>query len=243
MKRLLLIVLLVVFSLMAISAIAWAAFAPTTLPPFLRWMTGSQTAEVTLTFTPGTGELLAPSNFRVWYISDNVVGLSWTKGVSANNTMIRASYNDWPASKDDKYQVYYGTAENTTDNATNFDLSLGLVYYRAWSDNSTGSDNETVGWSTTYAEASLGEFVVRELTALLGSVSGTILTLIPLILLSILAFWHRDRLLYVLTGFAFLIFGFSFYRTSVYISIILAILGVYCFVKAAWDRKKAKESE
>lgn len=204
-------------------------------------------AEVTITATPEmpeeAGAPHAPTNFQVWYISDNVVGLSWTKGVSANNTMIRASYNDWPASKDDDYQVYYGPAENTTDNATNFDLFLGLVRYRAWSDNSTGSDNETAGWSTTYAEASLGEFAVRELTELLGSISGTMLTLIPLVLISLLAFWHRDRLLYILTGFALLIFGFSFYRTSVYISIILALLGIYCFVKAAWDKKKARESE
>lgn len=75
------------------------------------------------------------------------------------------------------------------------------------------------------------------LTEMLGMVGGALL----IFGITFLAFWHRDRVLYILTGFAWLLFGFDFYRTSAYVSIILAMLGIYCFVKAAWDRKKASE--
>jgi len=55
-------------------------------------------------------------------------------------------------------------------------------------------------------------------------------------LFTILAFWHRDRLLYIISGFAWIVFGFSFWTTSHYLSILLVLGGIYNFIKAKWDK-------
>ena len=51
-----------------------------------------------------------------------------------------------------------------------------------------------------------------------------------------LAYWHRDRLLYVVAGLGFLLIGVDYIDTNVYIGILLVVVGVYSFFKAAWDR-------
>lgn len=56
-----------------------------------------------------------------------------------------------------------------------------------------------------------------------------------------LAWWHRDKLSYVLAGFALLIYGLTYAGaiddSTIYISSLLIILGIYSFFKAAWDRR------
>jgi len=54
-----------------------------------------------------------------------------------------------------------------------------------------------------------------------------------MIFINILAYWHRDKWLYLLAGFACLLFSFSFWSTSAYLSILLACLGIYNFFKMA----------
>lgn len=53
-----------------------------------------------------------------------------------------------------------------------------------------------------------------------------------------LAYWHRDRLLYVLAGLALLVYGVSQFIDNIYIGLLFIILGIYSFVKAAVDRRK-----
>lgn len=58
-------------------------------------------------------------------------------------------------------------------------------------------------------------------------------------LIAVLAYWRRDRLLYVLSGFAFIIYGFNYWSSSNYMSIILVLLGVCSFMKAWLEKGKA----
>lgn len=57
-----------------------------------------------------------------------------------------------------------------------------------------------------------------------------------MIFINILAYWHRDRVLYLLAGFACLLFGFSYWGSSAYLSILVALLGIYNFFKMAEAR-------
>ena len=102
-------------------------------------------AEVTIT---ATGWVCgAPGGFTLTYISDYEVGISWTKGIDAENTMIRAAYGRVPESRTDGYLVYYGPddgiGEIISDTGVNFDEGVSDVYYRAWSQNAAGIWEET----------------------------------------------------------------------------------------------------
>lgn len=51
------------------------------------------------------------------------------------------------------------------------------------------------------------------------------------IFFNVLAYWHRDKWLYVLAAFACLLFAFDLWSTSAPMSILMAFLGIYNFVK------------
>lgn len=91
--------------------------------------------DITITATGYVVE--APGGFTVTYISDYEVGLSWTKGVDAENTMVRACIGRVPENREDGYEVYYGTETSTTDWVNMETLSVP-IYYKAWSQNAGG---------------------------------------------------------------------------------------------------------
>ena len=49
-----------------------------------------------------------------------------------------------------------------------------------------------------------------------------------------LAFWKNDRMLYYLAALSLAVFGFAYYTTISYYSILVVILGVYCFARGVW---------
>lgn len=85
----------------------------------------------------------APGGFTLTYVSDYEVGISWAKGIDANNTMVRAAYGRLPESRTDGYLVYYGNGTYCNDTAINFEETASQIYYRAWSQNSAGLWEET----------------------------------------------------------------------------------------------------
>lgn len=103
-------------------------------------------AEVTVTATGYICE--APGGFTITYINDYEVGLSWTKGAGAENTMVRAKYGSIPTDREDGYLIYYGEGTYATDTGINIDEMLTPVYYRAWSQSEGGvwEEGETTGF-------------------------------------------------------------------------------------------------
>lgn len=93
--------------------------------------------DVTVTATGYICE--APGGFTLTYISDYEVGISWTKGEDAENTMIRAKYGSYPVDREDGYQVYYGDGTVASDTGVNFDEGVSDVYYIAFSQNASGA--------------------------------------------------------------------------------------------------------
>lgn len=93
-------------------------------------------AEVTIT---ATGYVCgAPGDLTLTYISDYEVGISWTKGPDAENTLVRARYGSVPESRTDGYLVYYGNGTNCSDTGVSLDETVAPIYYRAWSENVGG---------------------------------------------------------------------------------------------------------
>lgn len=93
------------------------------------------TANITVTARGYIGE--APGGLTVTYISDYELGVSWTKGVDANNTMVRVAYGRPVGGRTDGFQAYYGTGSSTTLWISNIG-TVGPVYLKAWSQSAGG---------------------------------------------------------------------------------------------------------
>ena len=70
---------------------------------------------------------------------------------------------------------------------------------------------------------------------------SSLMTFIITLMLTFFAYWHRDRALYVLCGLALIAYGFFYFTSSGYLSILLVLFGIFSFIKAWWDRPKRTE--
>jgi hypothetical protein len=111
----------------------------------------------------------APGGLTLTYINDYEVGISWIKGVDADNTMIRAAYGRYPTDRTDGYLVYYGDGTSTSDTGVSLDETATPVYYRAWSENAGGIWNEF-----SYAESFIEGIGVTLLAFLIAAIGLTI---------------------------------------------------------------------
>ena len=112
----------------------WLAVIPVSLalPLVVR---ADSSADVTITAAGYICE--APGGFTLTYISDYEVGISWTKGEGAVNTMVRAAIGRMPESVTDGMEIYYGEGTSTTS-WVNMETLSAPVYYRAFSQNENG---------------------------------------------------------------------------------------------------------
>lgn len=80
-----------------------------------------------------------PGGLILTYISDYEVGIEWTMGEDAVNTMVRGAVGRLPENREDGYLVYYGDEASCSDTGVSLDETAAAVYYRAWSQNAGGS--------------------------------------------------------------------------------------------------------
>lgn len=217
------------------------------------WITATpvyaDTAEVTvraapLYVVPGTPS--PPVDFRVTYVDDYRVLIEWTKGASANNTMIRASYNTYPTSVSDGYEVYYGQGNTANDTAVNWYEHAGTVYYWAVSDNWTGAG--PVYYSTAYVTASLENPVMVDIARQLVSFNSlfselqetglVVVGLLVLMILSALGFWRPKAVLssvvWMITGGVSVTLGLYWYDIytndmGLPVSLMLIVFWLVCW--------------
>lgn len=63
-------------------------------------------------------------------------------------------------------------------------------------------------------------------------------TLIFLFALTAFGYWHKDRVLLVLSGLGFIVDGFTIWSTNEWLSILTVVAGMYLVIKAFWDRRR-----
>lgn len=202
--------------------------------------------EITITVTPITpGTSLAPQNFMAIYVTDNVVLLTWDGlPTGATSVMILAKDSGYSDNVDDGYYLYEGVGDNVSDTSVNFNEYFGYKYYTAYSYNGTD-------WSPFYSQAKVVSPNVTEITnaltrfntiinnaqIILSENFASAIILIIILALTGLAFWHRDRLLYIIAGIAFVLSGFDYWSISHYLSILVVLAGMYMFFKAKYDKR------
>lgn len=65
---------------------------------------------------------------------------------------------------------------------------------------------------------------------------ATIIEFLLVMFLMTMAVWRRNWMLYVISGFAWMLYGFTYWTTDHYMSIMIVIIGLFNFVGAKWDR-------
>lgn len=183
-----------------------------------RWLGGMADADVTITATPDSGDMGPPTGFTATYVSDNTVQLDWTPGVHADNTSIRAKLGGYPNDTSDGYLVFTGGGTSSNDTALDFDVLLGTVYYRAWSENSTA-------YSADYASAELENPHVANVSAF-AAILSNIWPVAVLLVIVFIGYIIRAGLVVIGGGLGFIIFGFSLWTTLTWLSILLVLLGI-----------------
>ncbi len=201
-------------------------------------------------------EIGGPTNLILTDMGAVSVNATWSMGDSATYTMIRAGRISAPATVSEGELLYYG--DNTTTTVTGFALDTSTYYISAWG---YSSDNET--HSDTYVSATIGGDFMSALADAITALGTTLETVITtfntnieglttvfignltafllLLFLSGLAYWHRERFLYIIAGFSLLLFGLVFSFTDVggsyqYMGIFIIALAIYDFAKAAWEK-------
>ena len=161
-----------------------------------------------------------PQDFTAVVVANDRIDCTWTRPATIANVMVRAKYGTAPADITDGYLVYYGALEQASDISVDMDQTINQLVYRAW------SEDAVLGWSTP-AEAIVESVAMNQLVILL-----------ILALFKGFAYWHRERWLYVLAGFASLAIGFTYVDTNFAIGILFLAWGGYDFAKAMWDKGK-----
>jgi len=151
-----------------------------------------------------TGWVVGETGLTVTWISDTEVRLDWTRGPSANATMIRVEIGSAPVDRNDGYLVYYGGGFSFTDIVINLDLIGAYVYYGAWSQNEDGN------WEETGSIAFIGGAGMTEIADTLGDGIEIFLLLFVVALITALAIWKRDSIfLRIIAAPVLIIYGLS----------------------------------
>lgn len=182
----------------------------------------------------------APPGLTLTYISDYEVKIDWELPDDAVATMIKCCVGRYPESRDEGYTLYYGDAITATDTGVSLDETFAAVYYRAWYQD--GEDN----WLPLVSEANiegpgmtlLAE-ALNEIKDMLSSNLMLIIQITVAVSLVVLAYWHRDRLLYIAAGLALIALAISYMDSSWALGTLLVLAGVYSIIKAVLERGKA----
>jgi hypothetical protein len=93
--------------------------------------------------------------------------------------------------------------------------------------NITGLQTSLVAASQAHATA---------ITQGINSIVNQVEAFLFVLFITILAYWHRDKWLYILSGFILIIYGFSLGSTNLLYSIIFVLAGIYSFIKLGDSR-------
>lgn len=124
--------------------IRWVVLLALILPMVPTPVYAAVSWNITVFATPfGNWTVGSPAGLTVTYISDYELGLSWTNAPASISTMVRGAYGRPLADRNDGFEVYNGTGNQTTHWVSQVG-TLGILYYGAWSQAGDGSWN-TVG--------------------------------------------------------------------------------------------------
>jgi hypothetical protein len=187
---------------------------------------------------------LAPTNFTITEISATSVNITWTMGVAANTTVIRASTSNYPFTVLDGSHIYSGNATYVV--VEGLSLADTRYYFRAWSENDFGT-------SADYAQGTAGTvpIAIGNVDALMAMIVGLIegptgiVNMMFAVALMGFAFWKRGWLR-VLLAIALIIWGAFMTAYDMKIAAPFIGIGTMLFLMAIFrlvENYKAEQQE
>lgn len=181
----------------------------------------------------------SPTSLTLIDLGGITISANWSAADNATSYLLLVDRDIYPDSANiSLYELAY-SGNLTSANLTGFDLNDNEFLFSLWA-------NSASGYSENYTMASIGdkvdwlEFITESDMETLAETLESFLAPIGLFNISLLsvaifglAFWRRSMVLFVLAGISTLIFGLYFTDTHLAIGVLIAILGLYCFWKAA----------
>ncbi len=180
------------------------------------WGYGGELSFITL---PPAYILNPPPTLIIDDLGATSVNATWTLGTGATYTMIRVKRDIYPASVTDGELFYYGG--DTTANSTGYTLELSSYKFRAWGFN---SDNLT--YSGNHTDATIGGTGMENI----GNQLANLLFFLPIGFVTVMAFVSGWLIMFLAAGLGMMVFGFFFWATNTYISIVLVVVGIALIV-------------
>ena len=110
---------------------------------------------------------------------------------------------------------------------------------QVYADNVT-SVNITMAGTLTYDGTELEEAMTNSGNAVANTLNTNftelVMTLVVMLALAALAYMRNDRPLFLVSGLGFITYGFSYFATSLYFSILMVVAGVFLFIRAFTKR-------
>jgi len=165
-----------------------------------------------------------PTDFTLTDLGGVMVNASWTSANATYINTMRVSRAEYPITITSGELAYNGTAE--TVNLTGYSVDRNIYYFSLWS-----TDNGTD--SLTYATASIGEttdtsgFITEAQMAALADILSLGIYLMPLVLLTILAFWQKNIILYIISATITILIGATWMDTIPGVGVMLWGLATY----------------
>lgn len=206
-------------------------------------------ADVTVTYHM-TGGMTPITDLTLTDLGFVSVSANWTPG--GTYTMLRGLRDGIPSSITDGELIYYGPS--STVNITGMQLDLYDYGVAAWT---YAADNVT--YLESYDTATIGgdgvDEIANEITGIATSVNdlsttfggfstlltGTIIPIALLLIITFFGYWHRDKPLLLIGGIGWMIYGFSYWSTYWWLSVILVLSGFAIILKTALDTRKQNQ--
>ncbi len=123
--------------------------------------------------------------------------------------------------------------QDNTDNATDI-----VLWYGDTANVSITTANITLnpatitisGLDTALIDAN--QLIVDVIADSITNITALIMMLVVMLGLAFLAYLREDKPLFLIAGLAFIVYGFSFFATSFYFSILMVLAGIFFFIRA-----------
>ena len=198
----------------------------------------SQNADVTVTYRIPL-PLEAPTNFKVTWITDTLVNISWVPGYGSNSTLVLAKVDSLPTGPTDGYILYSGNGSSANDTFTNLDIIGGKVYYAGFAVSENGSyseagtgDVEGIGVSELAKSVDALKTVFDDMATTAEMLFGLLLVVGLFTLTLVIKDWETKLVLLVISGLAAVYVGLEWLASSPILCIVITGLGTFQLIQA-----------
>ena len=167
-----------------------------------------------------------PSGLTVTAMTDSHISVEWDTVANATSYLLLVSNTVYPGDPEGSYAVAYnGTSTSAT--LAGYNLDFNKYYFSLWTHCNPYSDE--------YDTASIGGESMDVLSLSFQNFAILIVSMIPLIFFSVMAFWKENSVMFMLAAGVSILVGFNFFDVedsawALGVSLVLWAYSIACLV-------------